>query len=100
MGWAEQNSLEPASIGADIASATLTPVPTSQSWQSGNKVRVRDDVTAGWVRVSPSLRARMLVRVIPGNILDLVGTPAQFADGDWWWLVRTRGTNITDRKST
>jgi hypothetical protein len=94
MGWIEQNSLEPASLGADITTATLIPVPTAESWQPGNKVRVRDNVVNIWVYVSPNTRARMLTRVVSGNILDLVGTPL-FGDGKWWWLVKTRGTNIT-----
>jgi hypothetical protein len=94
MGWVEQNSLQPASWGADIAAATLVPVPTSESWQPGNKVRVRANMTASWVRVGPNSHAPTLTQVFSGNILDLVGTPL-FADGQWWWLVKTRGSNIT-----
>jgi hypothetical protein len=94
IGWVEQKSLEPASLGADITTATLEPIPPAERWQPGNKVRVRDSVTISWVRVAPNSRAQMLARVAPGNILDLVGTPL-FGDGKWWWLVKTRGTNIT-----
>ncbi len=94
MGWAEQKSLEPASIGVDITHATLEPVPSAESWHPGNKVRVRDSVTVGFVRIAPNSRAQVLTRVFRGNILDLVGTPL-FGDGRWWWLVKTRGTNIT-----
>lgn len=94
MGWIEQNSLEPASAGIDIATATLEPVPPAQGWQPGNKVRVRNEVTVGLVQMAPNSRAQTLARVAPGNILDLIGTPL-FGDGNWWWLVKTRGTNIT-----
>ena len=94
MGWVEQRALEPASLGADISAATLEPVPTSESWKPGNKVRVRPNVSISWVRAGPNARAPALTRVFTGNILDLVGTPL-FGSGEWWWLVKTRGSNIT-----
>jgi hypothetical protein len=81
-GWVEQNSVE-------LVSGS-TPPPTS--WQPGDIVRVRSQVSFSWLRPVPDSHSDILFTVFPPQQLILQEGPQHDGVQNWWRVILPNNT--------